>query len=248
MQMRKDDTFTSKNIIDAYCSAYYSVYNKQPSRIVHLGGKWFRVESEMRDRGWLMREIERMRHLALEVNSQDSGHGRGRLMKLIRGLRKLTGTSDEDATTPLASEPAPDETIMKRDKIKALAQTVARPQDRTNFQFGPQDTLIIQLDGESIAVRAPQMLVLGRDPALSGRGGIDLSHYAAEAHGVSRQHVQIGHVAETNYLEIVDLGSINGTYVNGQMLDPLMGYPLYDGDRLHLGALELQIRFSAARL
>ena len=255
MQLRKDDTFTTKNIIDAYCSAYYSVHHKQPARIVHLGGKWFRVEADMRERSWLLNEIERLRYAALEAdaasnngNHDDASGGRSRLMKLIRGLRKLTGmTTDSNGNVSDTDKLGPDATIMKRDKVRELTQQVARPADRNNFQFGPADTLILQLEGESIAVRAPQTLVLGRDAALGAARGIDLAHYDADEKGGSRRHCQIVHVSASNYLEIMDLGSINGTYINGQLLEPLLGYPLYDGDLLNLGTLEIKVRFTSGR-
>lgn len=252
MQLRKDDTFTTKNIIDAYCSAFYSVHHKQPARIVHLGGKWFRVDADMRDRSWLMGEIERLRHQALTTdteNGTDTSGGRSRLMKIIRGLRKLTGMpATDDNDNNHTHYLSPEDTVLKRDSVRKLTQQVARPQERTNFQFGPRDTLILQLEGESIAVRAPELLVLGRDVNLDGGRGIDLTHYDADNRGVSRKHAQIAHISDSNYLEVIDLGSINGTYINGQLLEPLLGYPLYDGDTLNLGALEIKVRFTTGRV
>lgn len=40
---------------------------------------------------------------------------------------------------------------------------------------------------------------------------------------------------------IVDLGSSNGTRINGQKIVPNVNYPLKDGDMLALGRIKLQI-------
>ncbi len=48
--------------------------------------------------------------------------------------------------------------------------------------------------------------------------------------GVSRQHARI--VREGNDVWLEDLGSANGTRVNGESIDR---YPLHDGDKIHVG-------------
>ena len=248
VQLSKEDTFTSQNIIDAYCSAYYGAHGKHPARIVHLGGKWFRVETEMRDRKWLITEISRMREDALQqADEKKVGSKRFRLMRIIRGLSKSVSNTLGNGGNNSNADDDKDQTIMRRNQVKAAAAQVARPAERTHFQFGPNDTLLLQLSGESIAIQGPSTLIVGRDESLRDKG-IDLTHFDAEEMGVSRKHAQIHHVSASNYLEIVDLGSVNGTYLNGQMLSPLQAYPLYDGDTVNLGSLVVQVRFMHARV
>jgi hypothetical protein len=68
---------------------------------------------------------------------------------------------------------------------------------------------------------------------------IDLSHYDAYNLGVSRLHITIKTINDR--LVVVDLGSANGTRVNGQKLTPHVEYPLSHGDILALGKLKFQL-------
>lgn len=86
-------------------------------------------------------------------------------------------------------------------------------------------------------------LVLGRANANTSTGpDIDLSPYQAYKLGVSRQHAHIIHFQES--VLITDLGSANGTYVNGQRLQPHERYVLHDGDEVCLGQLVARVYFT----
>ena len=54
-----------------------------------------------------------------------------------------------------------------------------------------------------------------------------------DEHQVSRRHARLEHTAQG--WNLVDLGSTNGTRVNGQPLEPHAPYPLQPGDRVALG-------------
>lgn len=68
---------------------------------------------------------------------------------------------------------------------------------------------------------------------------IDLSEFQAYEKGVSRLHasVRIGEKQVT----ITDLGSINGTHLNEQKLEPNQPYPVKNGDVLTLGRLAVRV-------
>ena len=68
---------------------------------------------------------------------------------------------------------------------------------------------------------------------------VDLTSYNAYANGVSRLHAAIKLV--NNRIVIVDLGSSNGTYLNGVRLSPYIETPVSHGDLIHLGKLKIQI-------
>ncbi len=68
---------------------------------------------------------------------------------------------------------------------------------------------------------------------------IDLSPYQAYAAGVSRLHGVIKRIG--NNIVIVDLGSANGTYINGKRLSPNAEQSLNHGDIVALGKLKMQI-------
>ncbi len=68
---------------------------------------------------------------------------------------------------------------------------------------------------------------------------IDFSPYQAYACGVSRLHAVIKRDASRAVL--VDLGSSNGTYVNGKRLAPNTEHVLNNGDVIALGKLKMQV-------
>ncbi|MCL4529038.1 MAG: FHA domain-containing protein [Chloroflexi bacterium] len=68
---------------------------------------------------------------------------------------------------------------------------------------------------------------------------IDLSPYQAYANGVSRLHAVIKR--EGNQILLMDLGSSNGTYVNGKRLNPNIEQNLKNGDVVALGKLKVQV-------
>jgi len=68
---------------------------------------------------------------------------------------------------------------------------------------------------------------------------IDLTPYQAYASGVSRLHVVIKR--ESARVIIMDLGSSNGTYLNGRRLSPHVEEALNHGDVVALGKLKIQV-------
>lgn len=71
---------------------------------------------------------------------------------------------------------------------------------------------------------------------------IDLSAYKAFDNGVSRLHAVIKHIDGKAML--VDLGSSNGTYINGVRITPNVEHSLRHGDIVALGKLKMQIVLS----
>jgi hypothetical protein len=68
---------------------------------------------------------------------------------------------------------------------------------------------------------------------------IDLSAYEGYKNGVSRVHASIQ--ISVRRINVVDLGSSNGTYLNGRRLTSQVPYALNDGDILVLGKLEARV-------
>ncbi|HLA08058.1 MAG TPA: FHA domain-containing protein [Anaerolineales bacterium] len=68
---------------------------------------------------------------------------------------------------------------------------------------------------------------------------IDLTPYQAYASGVSRLHAVVKR--DGSQVFVMDLGSSNGTYINGRRLNPHMEEGLNHGDILALGKLKIQI-------
>lgn len=68
---------------------------------------------------------------------------------------------------------------------------------------------------------------------------VDLSLHNAYANGVSRLHAVLKLIQEQ--IVIVDLGSSNGTYLNGIRLPPYVETPVAHGDVIYLGKLKMQV-------
>ncbi len=113
-------------------------------------------------------------------------------------------------------------------------------------RFGDRTNLVLKVRGAKEAfvydANSIEELVLGRrDPDSNEIPDIDLEPYDAQDKGVSRRHIVI--VKRDGALNIVDLGSHNGSYLNGQRLVPNQPRILRDGDDLRLGHLVLHVSF-----
>ena len=72
---------------------------------------------------------------------------------------------------------------------------------------------------------------------------IDLSPYQAYTRGVSRLHAVLKREASRVFL--MDLGSANGTFVNGKRLSPNVDHTIANGDVIALGKLKIQVLLKA---
>lgn len=103
-------------------------------------------------------------------------------------------------------------------------------------------TLRIRDNAEPITLQPAKRSVLGRnDTANSQQPDVDLTPYGALEKGVSRIHAAITRSEDT--LTLVDLGSVNGTHLNGQRLIPDQPRVLRDGDEIRLGRLVAHVFF-----
>ena len=68
---------------------------------------------------------------------------------------------------------------------------------------------------------------------------VDLTPYRASAAGVSRLHAVVKR--ESNKAMLMDLGSSNGTYLNGRRIQPDVDVALSHQDMIALGTLQIQV-------
>ncbi len=117
----------------------------------------------------------------------------------------------------------------------------ARFNSRTNLVIGVDgDTRSLIFDAEEI-----EELVIGReDPKTGEAPEINLSSHQGLEKGVSRRHASI--LRKDGSLYLVDKGSANGTFLNGQRLVAEQPRVLRDGDDVRLGHLVLRISFERA--
>jgi pSer/pThr/pTyr-binding forkhead associated (FHA) protein len=71
--------------------------------------------------------------------------------------------------------------------------------------------------------------LLDKPSFIVGRSG-ELTDLRIERQGVSRQHIEIS--CQQGRYAVRDLGSTNGTHLNGEAMAPYRAYPLQDGDIL----------------
>lgn len=99
-------------------------------------------------------------------------------------------------------------------------------------------------DAEPILLKQKRETIFGRrDPATGAMPDVDMTPFAGYRLGVSRRHAAIRRT-DNNQLELWDLGSSNGTYLNGVRLAAHRPNRLKDGDEIRLGQMVMRVRFS----
>jgi hypothetical protein len=139
-----------------------------------------------------------------------------------------------------------DDTLIRKPKtLPIIDQPELERSVRWGSVFlGKSAMLALRIKGrqEPIHVEITGRCVIGRvHPRSEERPDLDLNKYGAFFHGVSREHVAI--TKDGNLLQIEDLGSTNGTYLNGMKLFPHQPRMLRDGDELCLGHLVMRVHF-----
>ena len=108
------------------------------------------------------------------------------------------------------------------------------------LRIGPSDRV------RELEVPVVKPIRLGRmDPMQDIYPEVDLTEDMAMEFGVSREHACI--FRRGTIIVVEDLGSTNGTLLNGNRLAPFLPQFLEDGDQLQLGRLLIEIRFEAPR-
>ena len=128
----------------------------------------------------------------------------------------------------------PDQAMFGKDSTKELEI----PEDVDSTKE-PRITLQLVDSGDILTIPESAEFNIGRSISGSEKPDIDLSSYAAYEHGVSRSHAKIK-TYEQQFV-IVDLGSSNGTRVNGQKIIPDVECLITHGDVISLGKLRIQV-------
>jgi pSer/pThr/pTyr-binding forkhead associated (FHA) protein len=105
----------------------------------------------------------------------------------------------------------------------------------------PRDGLAVYVEGASgpAHIDSRPEFVLGRRVATTSGALLDLSPLGGYHMGLSRRHAIIRRT-EHGY-EVLDLGSVNGTWLNDARLAPHRAYPLASGSYLRLGRMRLYV-------
>lgn len=104
----------------------------------------------------------------------------------------------------------------------------------------PRVTLVVLASRRRITLDLSDELLIGReDAARSIRPDVDLGEHGGYDAGVSRRHAILAF--RDGVCTVEDLGSANGTFVNGRRLSPHQAAALASGDELACGTLPLRV-------
>jgi FHA domain len=140
------------------------------------------------------------------------------------------------------SEPISTQNIQREDATEMFTTSQALPVQAPPPPISSDAVISLHLvdSGKILPLAGRVEFSLGRitqgQPILPD---IDLTPYDAYPQGVSRLHAALKIVNQR--MVIVDLGSSNGTRVNGQKIVPNIDYPLNHGDIIALGRLKIQL-------
>lgn len=107
----------------------------------------------------------------------------------------------------------------------------------------PESGIAFYVDGHSMPayIDSRDEFVLGRKAGTTAGKLLDLAPFGGYSLGVSRRHVIIRGM-EDGY-EALDLGSVNGTWLNEERLVPHKSYPLPSGSHLRLGRMRIFVLY-----
>jgi pSer/pThr/pTyr-binding forkhead associated (FHA) protein len=134
-------------------------------------------------------------------------------------------------------------------------QVLAQTEDLTpaDDHFGATSVLILTARNsqKSYELRPQERegeWILGRSTRHSPvNPDIDLGDSDGNRLGISRLHLSIRYDMQYNTLTVFDLGSANGSYLNGQRLHPHEVRVLRHSDELRLGHMMLTVEFKHNR-
>ncbi|PJF33407.1 MAG: hypothetical protein CUN57_02270, partial [Phototrophicales bacterium] len=113
-----------------------------------------------------------------------------------------------------------------------------RPPSKSTGKIGLSWKLKCKIDNQFATIPITEKIVVGRTQD-NEVVDFDLTPYDAYHYGVSRRHAVMTLVDDFLYIE--DLGSTNGTRINGFQLASKQRYRLRDGDEIEFARLRMII-------
>jgi hypothetical protein len=111
----------------------------------------------------------------------------------------------------------------------------------------PTTRLVLQLfpTETCLSIPLPNFLILGRVIPPGPPEVLDLTSFEGQTMGVSRRHCILKRRGQQFF--VIDLNAPNGTFLNGQRLDPRQECAIQHGDELKLGKLVIRVYFDTAK-
>lgn len=156
----------------------------------------------------------------------------GTIFCLECGAAMLAGGSRRETTASLSRAAAAGKPVVAESEPLEAPVPVA-----------PALFLVVLNSGRRIALERGDELLVGRKDNQRGiYPDVDLGLDGGYDAGVSRRHAIIGAAGEG--YTILDLGSANGTFLNGRRLQPEIPMPVRHGDELKFGTLILRFEIA----
>lgn len=151
-----------------------------------------------------------------------------------------TPTTQTDAfehVKPHQPDTIPFDTYADDEEIPTWGSTLLADRAYLTFAIQHGDPQPLQIE---LQIFINDVLVIGRSyPGEPDNPDVDLAEFGGQALGVSRRHMQF--IKEDGVLKVMDLGSTNGSQLNGIKLQPNRPRIMRLGDRLTLGKLLLHL-------
>lgn len=136
---------------------------------------------------------------------------------------------------PLRTEPLPEEDL----PASRANPWISEPVEETEAPAVPLRLVVVSTDRQIQLPSAAEVQVGRLDAAHGIFPDLDLTPNGGLEGGVSRRHCKI-HQRGATYL-VEDVGSANGTFLNGQRLTPYLPHVLKEGDELQVGRVKLKV-------
>lgn len=148
------------------------------------------------------------------------------------GIRLIDSINEPEHKTKTTDMQAPTPEMIREWVLKTEKEAVVPESGIAFYVNGHSMPAYIDPEGD---------FVLGRKVGTTTEELLDLAPFAAYSLGVSRRHIAIRRTRDG--YEVLDLGSVNGTWLNEERLDPHRFYPLPSGSRLRLGRMRILVLY-----
>jgi pSer/pThr/pTyr-binding forkhead associated (FHA) protein len=177
---------------------------------------------------------ERALHEAFVSSISEGGISEG--TRAAEDFPEIKRPDPRHVTRPLTIGQA--DLMPRRPTATALLQGLPGLEEQLEPSEVPPCSLVVVSTGHRISLPAEGELILGRiDLDLSFTPDVDLTSDTKGMQSISRRHAKVAAFRGRHLIE--DLGSTNGTAVNGRPLDQGQRVPLQPGDHITLGLCEL---------
>jgi hypothetical protein len=160
---------------------------------------------------------------------------------LMTGSKTAVGTRDLVKEQEEQKKESPSDPLLDTAQVRAI-------ESAGGATFTEDMVLRVEIEGGTtpMMVYPKNEIIMGRrDPNTGGMPDVDLTSYAGYRMGVSRRHAAIR--LQEKQLNLSDLGSSNGTFLNGTRLNAHRPYQVRDGDEIRLGQMVLRVYFQSAK-